>query len=217
MTRTITILALILVAALAINGCGMSKAQKGALIGAATGAAAGAAVSDDDAKGAAIGGAAGALVGGLIGNYLDQQAEELATIPGAHVERVGDEVRVTFDSAILFDFDSAALRGDSQERLDRMAEVLVDYPETDILVMGHTDNVGDASYNQGLSDRRAGSVGTYLVSRGVADGRIVARGFGETEPVADNGTDEGRAENRRVEVSIKVNEEFRARAEQQKG
>ena len=209
--RIMTVLTLIL--ALILTGCGMSKTQRGAVIGAAAGAAAGAAVSDDDAQGAAIGGVAGALVGGLIGNYLDNQAAELEEIDGAHVERVGDEVRVTFDSAILFDFDSAALRSASMERLDQMAEVLVKYPETDILILGHTDSQGEADYNMGLSERRADSVSGYLGGHGVTVNRLRARGFGETVPVADNGTETGRAQNRRVEVSIQVNDEFRARAE----
>jgi outer membrane protein OmpA-like peptidoglycan-associated protein len=193
----------------------MSKTQRGALLGGATGAAAGAAVSDDDTKGAVVGGVAGALVGGLIGSYLDDQAEELEEIDGATVERVGDEVRVTFDSAILFDFDSAALRGVSKTRLDQMAEVLVKYPETDILVLGHTDSQGDAAYNMKLSERRSDAVGGYLGQKGVAVSRVRAKGFGETVPVADNGTETGRAQNRRVEVSIQVNDEFRARAEQE--
>ena len=210
--RILSVCSLIL--ALALAGCGMSKTQSGAAIGAAAGAAAGAAVSDDNAQGAAIGGVAGALVGGLIGNYLDNQAAELEEINGATVERVGDEVLVTFDSAILFDFDSAALRAASMTRLDQMAEVLVKYPETDILILGHTDSQGEADYNMRLSERRAGSVSSYLGAHGVTVNRLRARGFGETVPVADNGTETGRAQNRRVEVSIQVSDEFRARAEE---
>lgn len=211
------ILALALAAALALTaGCAnMSRTQKGAVAGGAAGAAAGAALSDDDTKGAAIGGVAGAVIGGLIGNYLDAQAEEMERIEGAEVERIGEELRVTFDSAILFDLDSASLKEESMRRLDQMADVLSRYPDTDILVMGHTDSSGSEEYNQGLSERRAASVSGYLQNHGVAAERIRARGYGESVPVADNATAAGRAQNRRVEVSIEVNEEFKARAAEQ--
>ncbi|HPF34275.1 MAG TPA: OmpA family protein [Candidatus Krumholzibacteria bacterium] len=209
-------LILVLILALALTGCAnMSRTQKGAVIGGAAGAAAGAALSDDDTKGAAIGGVAGAVLGGIIGNYLDAQAEEMEKIEGAEVQRIGDELMVTFDSAILFDLDSASLKSESMARLDQMAEVLVSYPDTDILVMGHTDSSGSEEYNQGLSERRAGSVSDYLAGRGVTNDRIRARGYGETAPVADNATATGRAQNRRVEVSIEVNDEFKARAAEQ--
>ncbi|MBC8425511.1 OmpA family protein, partial [bacterium] len=175
---TVLILSLMLVAAV-LSGCGASRAQKGVLIGAGAGAAAGAAVSDDDTKGAAIGAAAGALIGGLIGSYLDQQAEELEQIEGAAVTREGDQLMVTFDSAILFDVDSSDLRPASQDMVRSIAEVLTRYPETDILVMGHTDSTGPAEYNQSLSERRAGAVRGALQGNGVDTGRIQARGYGE--------------------------------------
>lgn len=213
---TVLILSLMLVAAV-LSGCGASRAQKGVLIGAGAGAAAGAAVSDDDTKGAAIGAAAGALIGGLIGSYLDQQAEELEQIEGAAVTREGDQLMVTFDSAILFDVDSSDLRPASQDMVRSIAEVLTRYPETDILVMGHTDSTGPAEYNQSLSERRAGAVRGALQGNGVDTGRIQARGYGENSPVADNASIAGRQENRRVEVDIRVNEEFRARAAEQEG
>lgn len=216
MQRTlIPVLALIAAVALTAGCASMSRTQKGAVAGGAAGAAVGAALSDDDTKGAAIGGVAGAVLGGLIGNYLDAQAEEMERIEGAEVERVGEELRVTFDSAILFDLDSASLKDESMQRLDQMASVLTRYPDTDIMVLGHTDSSGSEAYNQGLSERRAGSVSGYLQQHGVDAGRIRARGFGETVPVADNGTAAGRAQNRRVEVSIQVNEEFKARAGEQ--
>jgi len=211
---TVLLLSLLLLTA-ALSGCGTSKAQRGVLIGGAAGAAAGAAVSDDDTKGAAIGGAAGALIGGLIGSYLDQQAEELEEIEGASVTREGDQLMVTFDSAILFDVDSSGLRPASADMVRKMADVLASYPETDILVMGHTNSTGPAEYNMGLSERRAGSVSDALQTNGVATSRIQARGYGENSPVSDNTTISGRQQNRRVEVDIRVNEEFRARAAEQ--
>jgi outer membrane protein OmpA-like peptidoglycan-associated protein len=213
---TVLFLSLALLAA-ALSGCGTSKAQRGAIIGGVAGAAAGAAVSEDDTQGAIIGGAAGAVIGGLIGDYLDKQAEELEQIEGATVTREGDQLMVTFDSAILFDVDSSALRPASADIVESIAGVLTSYPETDILVMGHTDSTGPAEYNQGLSERRADAVGEALVSHGVASARITSRGYGENSPVADNDTAAGRQENRRVEVDIRVNEEFRARAAAQEG
>jgi outer membrane protein OmpA-like peptidoglycan-associated protein len=215
MHRLILPLTCILVLALALGGCGLSKTQKGALLGAGAGAAAGAAVSDDDTKGAAVGAAAGALIGGLIGSYLDKQADELEDIEGATVTREGDELLVTFDSAILFDTDSSSLKADSRQQLAEMAGVMVRYPDTDIIVLGHTDSTGQDAYNQTLSERRAASVSGYLQSQGVTVGRIRARGFGESVPVGDNGTAAGRQMNRRVEVNIQVNEEFRRRAAEQ--
>ena len=216
MKRTMSAICLLALMGLVLGGCGsMSRTQKGAAAGGATGAAIGAALSDDNTQGAAIGGVAGAVIGGMIGNYLDAQAEEMEEIDGAEVERIGDELRVTFDSAILFDLDSSGLKDASRERLDQMASVLVNYPDTDIIVLGHTDSSGSETYNQGLSERRAGSVSVYLESNGVDTTRIRSRGFGETVPVGDNATTTGRAQNRRVEVSIQVNEEFKARASEQ--
>jgi len=213
---TVLILSLMMVAAV-LSGCGASRAQKGVVIGGAAGAAAGAAVSDDDTQGTIIGGAAGALIGGLIGSYLDQQAEELEQIEGATVTREGDQLMVTFDSAILFDVDSSDLRLASQDMVRSIAEVLTRYPETDIMVMGHTDSTGPAEYNQTLSESRAGAVRAALQGSGVDMDRIQARGYGEDSPVADNTSIAGRQENRRVEVDIRVNEEFRARAAEQEG
>ena len=216
-TKLILLTTIILAAALALSGCGMSRAQKGMLLGGGAGAAAGAAVSDDDTKGAAIGGAIGAVVGGLIGSYLDQQAAELERIEGATVTREGDQLMVTFDSAILFDTDSDQMQSASYDMVASVAEVLTRYPETDILVMGHTDSTGPEAYNLDLSERRASSVSVQLMTRGVAAERITARGYGEASPVADNASIAGRQANRRVEVDIRVNEEFRARAAAQDG
>ena len=212
--RLLIPIALLLCLALLAGCSNMSRTQKGAAIGAAVGALGGTAVSDDDTKGAVIGGAAGAVVGGLIGSYLDKQAKEMDEIEGATITREGDELKVTFDNAILFDFDSATLKPASQQQLVQVAAVLKKYPETDILVLGHTDSRGAEDYNLGLSERRAGSVRGYLEAQGVATTRIRSRGFGESVPVADNASELGRAQNRRVELSIHVNDEFRERASQ---
>lgn len=213
--KTIAILAVIALGALLAGCAGMSRTQKGAIIGGAAGAATGAAVSKDDTKGAIIGGAIGAVAGGIIGNYLDKQAEELEKVEGAKVEREGDELKVTFENKILFDFDSSTLKPQAQSQLGQVASVLATYPETDIMVLGHTDSKGSDDYNQRLSERRARAVEGYLTGQGVAARRIRAKGFGESVPIADNSTEEGRALNRRVELSIHVNEEFRQRAAEQ--
>ncbi len=215
MKRRIPLVAVLMLCLMIVVGCAnMSKSQKGAMIGAAAGALGGAAVSDDDTKGAVIGGAVGALAGGLIGSYMDKQAEEMEEIEGATITREGDQLKVTFDNAILFDFDSSVLKPASQTQLGQVAAVLVKYPETEILVMGHTDSKGSEDYNLNLSERRAASVRNYLESQGVAPLRIRSRGFGETVPVADNADEFGRARNRRVELSIMADEQLRARAAQ---
>jgi outer membrane protein OmpA-like peptidoglycan-associated protein len=215
MRRLIPILAILSVLALLAGCASMSRTQKGAAIGGAAGAATGAAVSKDNTKGAIIGGAIGAVAGAIIGNYLDNQAKELEQVQGAEVVREGDELKVTFAEKILFDFDSSALKAASQAQLDQVAGVLAKYPETNIVVKGHTDAKGSDEYNQRLSERRASAVMNYLENQGVGRSRITARGYGETMPVAGNDTEDGRAENRRVELSIKVTEEFREKAEKQ--
>ncbi|MHB8077758.1 MAG: OmpA family protein [Candidatus Krumholzibacteriia bacterium] len=217
MRRMIPFLAVLCLVALLAGCASWSRTGKGAAIGGVAGAVVGTAVSKDNTKGAVLGGAAGAVVGGLIGNYLDKQAKELEAVKGAEVQRQGDELKITFSEKILFDVDSSTLKPASQSQLDQVADVLNKYPDTDILVMGHTDATGTEEYNQRLSERRATAVANYIEGRGVADARVAAKGFGETSPVADNATEEGRAMNRRVEFSIHVNEAFKADAARQAG
>jgi outer membrane protein OmpA-like peptidoglycan-associated protein len=209
-------LALSLAAALplATAGCAsMSNTQRGAVIGAAGGAAAGAAIgraAGSTAKGAIIGAAVGGTAGAIIGSQMDKQAEELAReIPDAEIERVGEGLLVTFDSGLLFAFDSDRIQGEAQRNLDNLAESIREYPNTELLIVGHTDAVGTETYNQSLSERRERSAANYLVGRGVNRDRIRTQGLGETEPVQDNTTEAGRAENRRVEVAIFASEEYR--------
>lgn len=209
-------LALSLAAALplATAGCSsMSNTQRGAVIGAAGGAAAGAAIghaAGSTAKGAIIGAAVGGTAGAIIGSQMDKQAEELAReIPDAEIERVGEGLLVTFDSGLLFAFDSDRIQGEAQRNLDNLAESISEYPNTELLIVGHTDAVGTETYNQSLSERRARSAANYLVGRGVKRDRIRTQGLGETEPVQDNTTEAGRAQNRRVEVAIFASEEYR--------
>ena len=163
------------------------------------------------AKGAILGAVLGGAAGAAIGAQMDKQAEELvADLEGAEVERVGEGIQVTFASGILFGFDSAELRPAARENLATLRQSLADNPGTDLVIVGHTDSTGDEGYNQRLSERRAESAAGYMVSLGLDRGRIQTRGLGESEPVADNATEAGRSENRRVEVAIYASEELRA-------
>lgn len=202
-----------------ILGCSASRRTKGAVIGGAAGAAIGGMAGkqhDKTTQGAVIDAAAGAAIGGVIGHYMDKQAEELAKIEGAQTARVGDEIKVTWDSAILFDFDSAMLKLESQEKTRQMAGVFVKYPDTDIVIAGHTDTEGSDEYNQKLSERRAFSVRIYLVEMGVPPSRLRTEGYGELRPVATNDTEEGRRLNHRVEIEIRANQELKMRAAESK-
>ncbi len=217
MRRTLTVLAaLVLVAALA--GCAsMSRRDKGLAVGAGTGAVVGAAIGDasgNTALGAILGAVVGGAAGAAIGNYMDDQAEEIdRDIEGATVERVGEGIKITFDSGLLFDVDKADLRPASQENLMELAEILNEYPDTDILIEGHTDADGSEQYNMELSERRALSVSHYLIEHGVAGTRMTITWYGEMQPVASNETVEGKQLNRRVEVAIMANDKLKAAAE----
>jgi outer membrane protein OmpA-like peptidoglycan-associated protein len=206
----------LLVLPLVFSACAsMSRTEKGAVIGAGAGAAAGAAVgraTGSTARGAIVGAVIGGTAGAIIGRQMDKQAAELAAeLPNAKVERVGEGLLVTFDSGILFEFDSDVIKGSAQANLTELATSVKKYPETELLIVGHTDATGTDAYNQGLSERRARSARAYLVTQGVPDPRIRTEGKGETEPVATNDTDAGRAQNRRVEVAIFASEAYRNR------
>jgi outer membrane protein OmpA-like peptidoglycan-associated protein len=208
-----------------LSGCAtwnnMSRTGQGAVIGAAGGAAVGGAVgsrSGKTAAGAIVGATVGGTAGALIGRQMDRQARELAqNIPGAKVERIGEGIQVTFDSGILFDFDSDRLRPEARSNLQTLASSLHQYPNTDLLVVGHTDNVGRVDYNQGLSERRARSAASYLSSIGVGRTRLNATGRGMHEPVAANDSDWGRQQNRRVEIAIYASEAYREQMRRQHG
>jgi len=198
------------------HGCSsLSKEQKGAIIGATAGAAGGAVIGNatgSTARGAIIGAVVGGVAGAIIGNKMDKQARELEqNIPGAIVERVGEGIQVTFQSGLLFDFDSDVVRGEARSNLNELARSLEEYDETNLLIVGHTDAVGTDSYNMDLSDRRAASSAQYLRSQGV-DRVIRIAGRGEREPVTSNDTEEGRQLNRRVEVAIYASPEMVERA-----
>ncbi|MGQ7246240.1 OmpA family protein [Halomonas sp. V046] len=180
----------------------------GAGIGAAVGAAAGA-LSGDGATSrrdrALIGAAAGAAVGGGVGVYMDRQEEQLRESmqgTGIGVERQGDNIVLNMPSSVTFGFDSSELTGSATSALNDVANVLTQYPETRVNIAGHTDSTGEAGYNQQLSERRAQAVGSFLGGRGVASSRLVVSGYGENQPIASNNTEAGRAENRRVEITL---------------
>jgi len=161
--------------------------------------------------GAVIGGVAGAAVGGGIGNYMDRQAAEMKRkLPEAAIARQGDKLYVALSSGILFDVDKDQVKPSARDQVGRAAEVLVKYPDTYVTVEGHTDSSGSAGHNQKLSERRAAGVRDLLVSGGVAASRLAVRGYGETDPVADNATPDGRQSNRRVQLEIRPNEKLKA-------
>ena len=184
------------------------KAKRGAGIGAAAGAVVGAIIGNQTGNprtGAAVGAAIGAATGGVIGHKMDQQQAELQQIQGVEVTRPSEnEIAVRLTNDILFDFNSAGLRPESQQTLRDLASNFQRYPDETVTVEGHTDNVGSPEYNQGLSERRAYSVRDYLVDQGVTPSRVSAIGFGETQPKTTNETPEGRQLNRRVEIHIRA-------------
>jgi outer membrane protein OmpA-like peptidoglycan-associated protein len=212
---------LALAALLVASGCQTNtgtaldkKTTQGAVLGALAGAAAGRAIGghDNAAAGILIGAAAGGLTGGLIGNYLDRQQQELDAIPDATVQRREDTLILSFPGDVVFDSGSATLSAGAYERLRTVADSLRQYPDTDLVVKGHTDSVGSDSFNLDLSEQRAESVRKFLVAEGVSAYRITAIGFGEQFPLATNASPEGRAQNRRVEIEIRPNQELQERA-----
>jgi outer membrane protein OmpA-like peptidoglycan-associated protein len=207
----------VLASLVASSGCAsLNKKERGAIIGGATGAAVGGIVgraNGSTAKGAIIGAAVGGAAGAVIGHQMDQQAKEIQqNIPGAVVERVGEGLQVTFESGLLFDYDSDVLRDAARKNLASLAASLEKYPNTDLMIVGHTDATGPDAYNMSLSERRAAAASNYLASEGVARTRLRSTGRGESEPVAPNDTEANRQKNRRVEVAIYANEQFKAQA-----
>jgi outer membrane protein OmpA-like peptidoglycan-associated protein len=217
MRRVLTLFVVLAVVALLAGCASMSNSDKGIFIGGAAGAVIGGAIGDasgNTALGAILGAAIGGAAGAAIGNYMDDQAAEIeADIEGATVERVGEGIKITFNSGLLFDVAKADLRPASQENLTELARILNKYPDTDILVEGHTDSDGTDEYNMDLSQRRALSVSSYLIEHSVAGSRMTITWYGEMQPVATNDTVEGKQQNRRVEVAIMANDKLKAAAE----
>jgi outer membrane protein OmpA-like peptidoglycan-associated protein len=208
------IFGLVSVYAMSAAGCASNQGN-GALIGGGAGAGLGAAIGalTHGKKGAVVGGAvgaaAGAGTGALIGNYMDKQEADLRKVKSANVERQGDKLVVRFNSAILFDPGKHDLKPQSQTDLVEFGNVLRTYPDTDLVIDGHTDSTGKKNSNQKLSEARAEAVVEFLETQGIVRARLTAHGWADDRPVADNATEDGRAQNRRVEVNIAANEQLR--------
>ena len=208
------IAALFLSSALVLTSCeavqNSNNQQRGTAIGTAAGAVIGGVLGNNVGKGgnapvgAVLGGIVGGVAGNVIGSKMDKQAKDIkATLPGAEVERVGEGIKVTLgENTVNFEFDSSNLTSLAKNNLDKLADVLIANPDTNINIYGHTDSKGADSYNLALSERRAAAVKNYLIAKGISPTRLFASGMGEQSPIADNTTDAGRAQNRRVEISI---------------
>lgn len=220
----LTMVASMLVSCEAYNNT--NKTQRGAVLGSAAGALLGAILGNNVGKGGngALGAAIGTVVGGaagaIIGKQMDNQAKKISQeIPGADVKRVDEGIIVTFDekSGVTFATGSANLTAESKTLLNKFIEVLKEYPQTNVVIAGHTDNVGSDSFNMNLSEKRAKSVTTYFVQKGLNTSRFTTTWFGETQPAYDNATAEGRSKNRRVNIVIVPNDEMKQQAKKQAG
>ncbi len=219
------IIAVCLTLSLVLMGMGCaewSRTYKGAAIGAGAGAVAGGLVghaAGSTAAGVLLGAAIGGAAGAYIGNYMDKQAAEIERdIAGARVERVGEGIKITFSSGIMFDVDRAVLKEQYKGELSELAAILNKYEDTNILLEGHTDSTGSDEYNLDLSKKRSQSVANYLATQNVNPTRFTIMGYGESQPIASNESPEGRAQNRRVEVAIYANEKLKkVAAEKTKG
>ena len=214
--------AVVLSVALLLSSCNASNTAKGTGIGAGAGGALGAGIGAliGGGKGAAWGAGIGAVVGGgagaIIGNKMDKQKQELEQINDAQVESINDgqALKVTFESGILFATNSSTLNTASQTSLSQFATSLKNNPDTDVQIIGHTDSTGSDAINNPLSEKRAQAVYNYLLQSGVGSVRMTSAGMGSTQPVADNSSVAGRAQNRRVEVFIMPNEKMIQDAQQ---
>ena len=194
-----------------------NNTQKGAGIGVVAGGVLGGLIGKG-AGGALIGAAVGGAAGGVIGNNMDKQAQKIEQVlPGAEVVRTEEGINLILDesSKVTFEYNKTTLTPTAKTNLDKLVEVFKEFADTDLLIVGHTDNVGSQGYNLPLSEKRAASVKDYLVSKGIASSRLTSQGKGLQEPIADNTTEAGRAQNRRVEIAITANEKMKADAQKQ--
>lgn len=228
--KNISIMAFAMLLTFSFTNCkavqNANNKQKGAAIGATGGAILGAILGNNLGKGgkgelgAVIGGVIGGGAGVLIGSKMDKQAQEIENeIPGAIVERVDNGIVVTFDenSGVYFDTSKYDINTASQTTLNKLAGVFKEYPDTNILVVGHTDSSGGEAYNMTLSKNRAVAVTNYLSGKGLLSTRFTTKWFGEEQPTNDNTTAEGRAKNRRVNIAILPNEKMIKEAKTQSG
>ena len=219
MLKKLLVLFLIISFLAVTMGCAeWNRTKKGAAIGAGAGGVAGGVIgyaTGYTVAGILIGAVVGGAAGAYIGNYMDKQAAEIERdIEGAKVERVGEGIKITFSSGILFDVDKSDLKSQYRSELAELSKILNKYEDTNILLVGHTDSTGAEEYNLELSKKRASSVADYLTTQNVDSGRFTTDGYGESQPVATNDTEAGRAQNRRVEVAIWANEKLKKVAEE---
>jgi outer membrane protein OmpA-like peptidoglycan-associated protein len=203
-------------------GCSsLSRTAKGTGVGAAAGGVIGAVIGNragNTALGAILGAAIGGAAGAYIGHYMDKQAEEIQKdIEGAKVERVGEGIKITFRSGLLFNSGEATLQPEAQDNLIKLASTLKKYSDTKVLIEGHTDAQGSEEFNLDLSQKRAQAVGSFLGAQQVDPARFNLMGYGEAQPVMTNDTPEGRAANRRVELAIMANDKLKKEAKVNSG
>lgn len=215
--RNLGLLALVAMVVAAV-GCGsMSRQEKGAVIGAGSGAVIGGVIgkqAGNTAVGAILGAVIGGAAGAYIGDYMDDQAEEIEQdIEGATVERIGEGIKITFDSGLLFAVDESTVQSEARANLEELALILNKYSDTEILIEGHTDATGTEEHNLELSRNRAQAVATVLAGQQVDATRFTIMGYGESQPVADNETAVGRQANRRVDLAIMANDKLKKAAE----
>lgn len=215
-TNKIIYTLLIASASLGTISCKSSNTAKGGAIGGAAGGTLGGVIAgkDNTAMGVLIGAVVGGSAGALIGNHMDKAADELERdLDGAEVERVGEGIKITFDSGLMFPIDQSELTEASKTNLTELAETLKKYEDTNILIEGHTDNTGAEEYNDKLAKKRAKSVESYLSNIGISRNRFEIMSYGELQPIASNDTEDGRQKNRRVEVAVYANKKMKKAAE----
>ena len=217
---SIIALAAILVSGSIFTSCeaakNTNKTQRGAAVGAVGGAVIGGILGNNLGKGgngalgAVLGGVVGGVAGGVIGNKMDKQAREIDNaLPGADVVRVGEGIKLVLgENAVRFDTNKSTLTPTAKANLDKLVKVFSDYPDTNIIIYGYTDNTGKPEYNLKLSGERAASVKSYLSGKGLVNGRFQTTGMGIADPIATNDTPDGRSQNRRVEFAITANEKM---------
>jgi len=218
MKRILTACVLMVFLLAAVNCASWSRTAKGAVIGGAGGAVVGGVIgraAGSTLLGAILGAAVGGAAGAYIGSYMDKQAAEMQRdLEGAEVQRIGEGIKITFDSGILFDIDKSELRPVSQTNLTDLAKILNKYPDTNILIEGHTDNTGTDEHNMTLSKDRAQSVALYLATVEVKSARFSTAGYGEAQPIVTNDTPEGRQKNRRVDIAVMANDKLKKAAQE---
>jgi outer membrane protein OmpA-like peptidoglycan-associated protein len=217
MKRAVTGILTIALVLFSFSCASMNKTAKGGLIGAAGGAVVGGVIgkiAGNTLLGAIAGAAVGGAAGAYIGRQMDKQAAEMRRdLEGAKVERIGEGIKITFDSGLMFDINKYDLRATSRENLTNLAAILNKYPDTNILIEGHTDSTGTREINMPLSENRAKAVAAYLATLNVQSTRFTVHGYGPDQPIGDNGTVEGRQQNRRVDLAIMANEKLKKAAQ----